>query len=112
MLELVLKGEIIPVYSQEILQEYQDVLEREKFGFSKNIIKSLILYIAQKGISVNPVLTYEELIDRKDLPFYEVVTATRNESVLVTGNLKHFPERDYIITPRQLINALENQKFQ
>lgn len=71
----------------------------------------LVSYIEQNGINVKPTPTYEMLIDIKDLPFYEAVMATRNESVLVTGNLKHFPERDYIITPRQLIDILENQKF-
>ena len=58
-----------------------------------------------------PVSTYETLVDMKDLPFYEVVMVTRDESVFVMGNLKHFPKRDYIITPRQLIEALEIQKF-
>lgn len=33
---------------------------------------------------------------------------TKN-SYLVTGNIKHFPKRDYIVSPRQLIDILENK---
>lgn len=31
------------------------------------------------------------------------------KSYLVTGNIKHFPKRDYIVSPRQLIDILENK---
>ena len=46
--------------------------------------------------------------DMKDLPFYEVVMEMRNEeeAYLVTGNIKHFPNRPYIVTARQLLDIL------
>lgn len=110
VLELVLNKEIVPVYSKEILQEYREVLSRKKFGFSKNAIRSLVSYIKQSGVNVVPASANEKLIDIKDLPFYEVVMDTREEeSFLVTGNIKHFPKREYIVTPRQMINLLESK---
>lgn len=48
----------------------------------------------------------------KDLPFYEVVMQTRvGDTYLVTGNLKHFPKRTYIVTARQMLDILDEQKL-
>ena len=102
--------EIIPVYSKEIMREYQEVLLRKKFGFSEKAIQCIISYIRQNGKTVVPTTVDEKLIDIKDLPFYKVVMDTRTKnSYLVTGNIKHFPKRDYIVSPRQLIDILENK---
>jgi hypothetical protein len=33
------------------------------------------------------------------------------DAYLVTGNIKHFPERPYVVTPRQMLNIiLEDQE--
>ena len=32
-----------------------------------------------------------------------------NDSYLVTGNLKHFPIRSFIVTPREMLNIIENE---
>ena len=112
VLERILTKRIIPIYSKEILQEYQDVLLRKKFGFSEKTVQILISYIRQNGVNVIPASVNEKLLDIKDLPFYEVVMDSREkDSFLVTGNLKHFPQKEYIVTPRQLIEILENRKF-
>jgi len=109
ILEHLLSKEIIPVYSKEILQEYREVLNRKKFGFSKENVKILITALQQNGICVKPIATGEKLLDFTDLPFYEVVMTTRTKkSYLITGNLKHFPPRTYILTPRQFLNILKN----
>lgn len=47
-----LGGEIIPVYSDEILQEYQEVLGRKKFGFDPVLIDNLLNAVKKYGISV------------------------------------------------------------
>ena len=41
----VLNNELILVYDQRILHEYKSVLERPKFGFTKDEVKSLIDFI-------------------------------------------------------------------
>lgn len=101
-------GNIIPVYSDKILAEYNEVLRRKKFGFSETLIVDLIETIIKFGVSVTPAVTGEIILDMKDLPFYEVVMEVRNEedAYLVTGNIKHFPERPYIITARQLLDIM------
>lgn len=49
-----------------------------------------------------------ELPDPKDRVFYEVVMEKRkgDDAYLVTGNIKHFPTRPFIVTPRQMLNII------
>ena len=44
----------------------------------------------------------------KDLPFYEVVMEKRqtDDAYLVTGNQKHFPNRTFIVTPKEMLDIL------
>lgn len=102
-----LSGEIIPLYSSEILTEYEEVLRRKKFRFKEEQIQILLGGIERFGISVDPSPTNEILPDMDDLPFYEVVMEKRaDDAFLVTGNLKHFPNKPFIVTARQLLDIL------
>ena len=102
-----LSGEIVPLYSKEIINEYRNVLEREKFGFSKSIVEYLLAAIIKFGIRVEPSFSGIILPDMKDLPFYEVVMEKRtDDAFLVTGNIKHFPKMPFIVTARELLDIL------
>ncbi len=102
------KGEIVPIYSRQIICEYQEVLSRRKFHFTQSKVDFLISAIERFGIFVTPSPTGAVLPDRKDLPFYEVVMEKRDSDAhLVTGNLKHFPAETFIVTPRQMLNILD-----
>ena len=98
------KNEIKLYYSKEVLAEYKDVLNREKFKFDKREINRFINYVLEKGIVIEPEKINEELIDKKDLPFYEIVMdKSIKESKLITGNIKHFPVKPFIMTPTEFI---------
>lgn len=104
-------GEIIPVYSNEIMCEYQEVLSRKKFKFAPESIKYILMAIEKYGILVEPSSTGIILPDMKDLPFYEVVMEKRDEDAyLVTGNLRHFPKEPFIVTARQMLDMLEGKE--
>lgn len=61
-------------------------------------------------MEVTPSPTGKIFIDPDDLIFYEVAMEKRDDdSYLVTGNLKHYPERDFIVTPAEMIRILEEQ---
>ena len=108
IMEKVIVGKIVPLYSKEIISEYREVLNRKKFNFSKKLVDYLINAIEKFGILVEPQKLEIDFIDLKDLPFYEVVMDKENEdSYLVTGNIKHFPKKPFIVTPRELINILQ-----
>ena len=61
------------------------------------------------GIYAERLTTNELLPDPKDLVFYEVCIAKREEdSMLVTGNMKHFPAKPFIVTPNELSEIISN----
>ena len=106
----VITGEIIPVYSNVITKEYREVLSRKKFGFSGDLIEYLMSAIEKYGILVDPSPSGITLPDMKDVPFYEVVLEKRDDNAyLVTGNIKHFPKEPFIVTPRELLDILNNK---
>ena len=43
-----------------------------------------------------------------DLIFYEVAMETRDDgSYLVTGNQKHYPIKNFIVTPAEMVEIIE-----
>lgn len=107
VLDKFFEGEVIPLYSDEILQEYHEVLGREKFHFAPALISTLLTAVRKFGVCVAPSPTGEVLPDMKDLPFYEVVMEKRDDDAyLVTGNMKHFPQKRFIVTPKEFLEIL------
>lgn len=104
----VFDGTIIPVFNDEILAEYDNVLHRPKFKFSDTNIQLLLDTIKTYGVFAKQLITNEILPDPKDLVFYEVVMAKQDENAyLVTGNSKHFPKKPFIVTPNELLDIMK-----
>ncbi len=104
-----LKGDIIPVLNGDILTEYEDVLNRPKFRFDKRAVKILLDELKKRAVYSDYGLIEDEIPDPKDVIFYAVLMEKRKEddAYLVTGNIKHFPLRTYIVTPRELLDIIE-----
>ena len=101
-------GRIIPLYHKDILAEYNEVLHREKFHLQESTIRFVLNSLIQFGIEVFPQPTGEILIDMDDLIFYEVAMEKRDDDAyLVTGNQKHYPVKDFIITPAEMMRILD-----
>ena len=49
------------------------MLSRKEFSFDPSVVNYLLSFILRKGIEVDPKPTGIQLIDMKDLVFYEVV---------------------------------------
>ncbi len=73
-----------------ILSEYEEVLSRPKFQFSKERIDVVIGHVKQRGVFVSSVPLQNHLPDLDDEPFLEVAIAGNVRS-LVTGNKAHYP---------------------
>lgn len=100
-----------PVVSKEILAEYTEVLHRAKFHFTPELVDAVLAEIEEKAELVSPAPTEVVLPDMKDLPFYEVVMEKReDDAYLVTGNLKHFPKEPFIVTAREFLEILEQNR--
>ena len=108
VLDAVFEGKIIPLYHQDILIEYNEVLHREKFHLREEVIRTVLDAVKQYGVPVFPQPTGAVLIDMDDLIFYEVAMEKRDDDAyLVTGNQKHYPFRDFIVTPAEMIKIIE-----
>lgn len=109
VLDRMFSRNFIPMYNEEILAEYNEVLRRPKFRFPENAIKYVIDAIIEAGIESIRVHGPEETADPKDLVFYEV-TMSREDSYLVTGNIKHFPSVSRVVTPNEMLDILNNSQ--
>ena len=66
--------------------------------------------ICQFGIEVYPSPVEETLPDADDLVFYEIVMEKREDGAyLITGNLRHYPRREYIVTPAEMAAILRRK---
>lgn len=97
----VLNYELTVVYDQRILHEYKIVLERPKFLFTKDEVKTLLDFIKNEGICIVAKPLDMKFIDESDKKFYEV--AKTLDCKIITGNKKHFPDDENIIQPNELI---------
>lgn len=65
----------------------------------------------EAGIESGRVTSSDEVIDPKDVVFYEVAMS-KDDSYLVTGNTKHFPTVRIIVTTNEILeilNSLDNE---
>ena len=100
------KGKIKPLYNDEIMAEYKEVLSRNHFHISESRRESLLEYIRLHGISADRVTFNNLFIDESDRVFYEVALS-QEDSFLVTGNFKHYPVDSRVVTPAQMLQILE-----
>ena len=108
VMEFVFSGTIVPLLNKDIMNEYREVLSRPKFHMTEEIIQNVLTEVEQLGIYIDEVEMNTILPDPKDSVFYEVVMEKRKEedAYLVTGNVKHFPVKSYVVTPRQMMDII------
>lgn len=90
VLEAFWQGKIVPLVNDEIIDEYDEVLRRPKFGFHEELVAAVVEGIKQGAVSAERVKTREAFPDPKDAVFYEVALS-KEDAYLITGNIKHFP---------------------
>jgi len=109
ILDKIINGDVTPLYADEIMQEYQEVLSRKQFPFKAEDISDVINAIERFGIAPGRKPAKGETFpDTKDIIFYEVALS-KEDSFLVTGNTKHFPKTPIVVTPAEFLEII-NQK--
>ena len=106
--EAVLQCKLTPIYNDEILSEYSEVLHREKFGIPEHLIKWALDTIVSNGVRGERILSDEFFPDPKDVVFYEVALS-KEDAYLVTGNIKHFPKNPTVVTPAEMLEILQRE---
>jgi len=93
-------------YNTEILAEYEDVLSRPRFNFNTGKKIHFIEGIKRVGILIEPVTSNVSLPDESDRIFYDTTKASG--AILITGNVKHYPNEAFILTPAEFIMMLDS----
>ena len=112
ILKEVFSGNVIPVVNDEILKEYREVLSRKKFGFDPETIQIILNELEKRRIIQSVIHKGSEMPDKDDIVFYEVTLYMRQseETFLVSGNLKHFPQKPFIVSPREFLEILRGNQ--
>lgn len=103
-------GEIVLVTDDRILSEYSDVLRRDAFNiyFDAEARADILEYLLRSSHYTVSRVIVADLPDPGDVPFLEI--ALTEKVILVTGNLKHFPEGSrrgaVVLTPAELVRTL------
>ena len=103
ILQEALAGRVIPLLHEDILDEYNDVLHRPKFKFDRRDIEIALTGLIKRGIFLDAATIEDYVPDPDD--------AETTDAYLVTGNIKHFPVKPYVVTPKEMLEILnENER--
>lgn len=105
VMRAIFSGDVIPLFNGAILNEYRDVLYRDRLQLDKLECDNAISFIIDKGRNLQAVPSTDDFPDPDDRVFYEVALA-EPDSCLVTGNLKHYPTSPIVVTPAQFCELL------
>ena len=103
VMDAVFSGKVIPLLNDEIVAEYRDVLHRKRLGLNPEKCDFIISFISDLGLTLDRISMNIPMTDEKDRVFYEIALAglDMGNSRLVTGNIKHYPQVDFVVTPAQ-----------
>lgn len=101
VVQAVLDGRLVVVLTEAILFEYAEVLHRPRFGLSAHDVDDLLAFLETCGHFVRCVASVDPLPDESDRPFLDAAIAA--DALIVTGNMKHFPKSDRVVTPAELV---------
>lgn len=111
IVELAIKGNIVMLFNDDIVKEYRDVLSRKKFDFNQIMIKSLLNSLIKSGKLCESEVVDRDFIDESDKKFYELYYYFKKENnvFLITGNKKHFPNENNIVSPREFLEIIADK---
>jgi len=109
ILEEALKGRIIPILHDDFLSEYGEVLRRPKFKFDRQDVEITLAGLIKRGIFTDMAALADVVPDPDDAVFYQVVMEARKteDAYLITGNLKHFPVKTFVVTPKEMLEIMD-----
>ena len=104
VVKAVFDGNVTPVVTPAILAEYQDVLSRPKLNLHRDVAVTIVSHFSRYGLFAEPQPYSAALPDEKDRMFLEAALGVQSYgAVLVTGNKRHFPSSDFVLTPSEFV---------
>lgn len=109
-----ISGVITPLVNFDIFMEYVEVLSRAKFNFDQSRVDTLLGDFIAQAIQINAGPVTDFIPDPKDVVFYEVVMETRKtrEARFVTGNKRHFPQKTFVVSPKEMLDIIRYGSIQ
>ena len=77
IIRAIVQDRIVPLFNDEILDEYREVLSRPKFHLTQAQIEIVLKAVVTDGLNI------------------------------VTGNIKHFPVKPFVVTPTEMVKMME-----
>jgi putative PIN family toxin of toxin-antitoxin system len=109
LVALAMEGAVRLFLTQEILEEYREVLKRPKFGFDSNTVDTFLNDLEKACQMVYPTKRVRRALDEPDNRFLECAKVAKAH-YLVTGNKKHFPFPEFkgtkIVSPAEFAALL------
>ena len=107
----VVERRFVPLVDDNIVREYWEVFSRPKFSFMQETINDIVGNTIKFAINQPVQPSGIELPDSDDVVFYDVARAHQDKGAyLVTGNLKHFPNCGFAVSPRDFMNIITPNK--
>jgi predicted nucleic acid-binding protein len=107
----VVERRFVPLVDDNIVREYWEVFSRPKFSFMQETINDIVGNTIKFAINQPVPPSGIELPDSDDVVFYDVARAHQDKGAyLVTGNLKHFPNCGFAVSPRDFMNVITPNK--
>jgi len=105
VVSLVFSGIIQPLVCDEILEEYEGILNLPVLGIPEEISTAILSKFKIDGINPGRTPSHEEHPDPTDQVFYEISLSVE-DAYMVTNNKKHFPREPRVVTPTEMISLL------
>ena len=107
VLSLVFSGVIQPLICEEILEEYEGILNLPVLAIPSEKSSAILSKFKEDGINPGRTRSDEEFPDSTDQVFYEISLSVE-DAYMVTNNKKHFPQKPRVVTPSEILIILKD----
>lgn len=90
--------------SADIVAEYRRVLAYEHLKLAVDIQDNILETTQMFGVLIEPTVSSEHMPDESDRIFYDA--AVEADAIIVTGNLKHYPDKPWIMNPTTFLEYI------
>lgn len=106
ILNLLVRGFIVPLLSPAIVKEYEDVLSFPVLQLDKTKVENILDFIRTKGLLLARATCKEVFPDETDRVFYDTGLSFEGAYV-ITKNQRHFPMTSRVVTPSEMLRILQ-----
>ena len=107
VLSLVFTGVIKPLVSEEILSEYNDILNLPVLDLNPEKVADVLEKFREDGLYPGRTQSNEIFPDGTDRIFYEISLSVEDSHV-VTNSVKHFLKVPRVVTPSEMLALLRS----